>query len=132
MWRVFKKDFIYLFLERGGREGESEGEKHCCVRQTSNSCLLHTPNWGPVPQPRHVPWLRMEPAAFWFAGPHSIHWAITAKARGKIFMAFTDVLNFAILFHCSYTYADIHWEYWQKETSLSLFLLFSFTSSHVL
>ena len=27
---LFKKDFIYLFLERGG-EGETEGEKHQCV-----------------------------------------------------------------------------------------------------
>ena len=27
---IFKKDFIYLFLERG-REGEREGEKHQCV-----------------------------------------------------------------------------------------------------
>ena len=24
-------------------------------------CLLHTPNWGPVPQPRHVPRLGTEP-----------------------------------------------------------------------
>ena len=28
---IFLKDFIYLFLERGGREGEREGEKHQCV-----------------------------------------------------------------------------------------------------
>ena len=28
--QLFKKDFIYLFLERG-REGEREGEKHQCV-----------------------------------------------------------------------------------------------------
>ena len=27
---IFKKYFIYLFLERG-REGEREGEKHQCV-----------------------------------------------------------------------------------------------------
>ena len=49
-----KKDFIYLFLER--REGrEREGEKHRCERETLISCLLHAPNWGPGPQPKHVP-----------------------------------------------------------------------------
>ena len=30
MCTIFKKDFIYLFLERG-RKGEREGEKHQCV-----------------------------------------------------------------------------------------------------
>ena len=30
LFLIFKKDFIYLFLERG-REGEREGEKHQCV-----------------------------------------------------------------------------------------------------
>ena len=34
--------FIYLFLERG-REGESEGEKHQCERETSIDCLLRKP-----------------------------------------------------------------------------------------
>ena len=45
-----KKDFIYLFLERG--EGkEKERETLMCA------CLSHAPCWGPGPQPRHVPWL---------------------------------------------------------------------------
>ena len=43
----FFKDFIY-FRERG-REGEKEGEK-----PQSILCVLHTPCWGPGPQPRHV------------------------------------------------------------------------------
>ena len=45
----FFKDFIYLFLE--GKEGRKRG------RETLISCLSHAPNWGPGPQPRHVPWL---------------------------------------------------------------------------
>ena len=36
-------------------------------------CLLYSPNWGPGSQPRHVPWLGIEPAALWFTGWHSIH-----------------------------------------------------------
>ena len=42
----FKKDFIYLFLEKG--EGK-EREKHQCV------VASRAPYWGPSPQPRHVP-----------------------------------------------------------------------------
>ena len=30
------------------------------MRETSVSCLLHTPNRGPGLHPRHVPWPRME------------------------------------------------------------------------
>ena len=63
----FKKDFMYLFLERGeGRE--KEGEKHPCARDTSRSYLLHTPNWGPGPHYRPMPWLGIEPVTFQFAG----------------------------------------------------------------
>ena len=29
-------------------------------------CLSCGPHWGPGPQPRHVPWLVIEPATFWF------------------------------------------------------------------
>ena len=44
----FKKDFIYLFLERG-KVGRKKGrERSMC------GCLLHTSYWGPGPQPRHV------------------------------------------------------------------------------
>ena len=42
----FFKDFIF---RKRGREGEREGEKHQYVVA---SCA---PNWGPGPQPRHVP-----------------------------------------------------------------------------
>ena len=64
----FLKDFIYLFIftERG--------------RATSTSCLSHPPNWGPGKQPRHVPWLGIEPATCWFAGWCPSHWATPARA----------------------------------------------------
>ena len=71
---IFKKDFIYLFVFRErGREGEREGEKHQCVRETSISCLFYAPNQGPGLQPRHVPSLGIEPATSWFTGLLSIH-----------------------------------------------------------
>ena len=38
------------------------------------------PNWGPGPQPRHVPWLGIEPVTLWFTGWCSIHWATPARA----------------------------------------------------
>ena len=73
----FKNLFIYLFLERG--EGRERG------RETSMcGCLSHTFHWGPGPQPRHVPWLGIEPVTLWFADWHSIHWATPARAKPKV------------------------------------------------
>ena len=43
-------------------------------------CLSHIRYWGPGPQPGHVPWLGMEPVTLWFAGLHSIHSTIPARA----------------------------------------------------
>ena len=64
---------FYYFLERG-KGGRKRG------RETSvcgwPSCVPHQ---GPGPQPRHVSWLGIEPATFWFAGPCSIHWATPAR-----------------------------------------------------
>ena len=73
---IFKKDFIYLFLEKG--EGK-EREKHQCV------VASRAPYWGPSPQPRHVPWLGIGLQILWFIGPHSIHWAIPARALCAFF-----------------------------------------------
>ena len=42
-------------------------------------CLL----LGPDPQPRHVPWLGIEPVTLWFAGCHSFHWTIPTRAKAK-------------------------------------------------
>ena len=56
-----KKDFIYLFLERGeGRAKERE-------RIISVWLPLTWPHWGPGPQARHVPWLGIEPVTLCFA-----------------------------------------------------------------
>ena len=69
----FFKDFIYLFLERGeGREKRKE---------PMYGSLSHAPYWGPGPQPRHVPWLGIQPATLWFAGWHSIHLATPARVQ---------------------------------------------------
>ena len=46
----FKRFYLFIFRE-GGREGDREGEKH----RSAASCLSHDRNWGPGPQPRHVP-----------------------------------------------------------------------------
>ena len=71
--------YLFIFRERG-REGEREGEKHWCVRDTSIGCLSNAPSWGPGPQPRHVSSLGIKTVPFWFTGQHSIHWATPARA----------------------------------------------------
>ena len=43
-------------------------------------CLSWAPNWGPGPQPKHVPQKGIEPATPCFAGWHSIHCATQARA----------------------------------------------------
>ena len=48
--------------------------------KTSISCLLHTPSQGPGLQPRHVPWLGIEPGTFWFMEWCSTHWAAPVGA----------------------------------------------------
>ena len=61
--------FIYLFFERKrGRETSMCG------------CLSCTPNWGPGPQSRHMPWLGIKLATLWFTGQRSIHWSTPARA----------------------------------------------------
>ena len=57
-YRIFLKDFIYLFLgRRGGRE--KERERNINVKLPL-SCPL------PGLQPRHVSWLGIEPVTLWF------------------------------------------------------------------
>ena len=65
--------FIFLFLERG-KGGKKKGKKHQCV------VASHAPPyWGHDPQPRHVPWLGIEPVTFCVTSLSSIHWAIPAR-----------------------------------------------------
>ena len=69
----FKRFYLFVFRERG-REREREGEKHYVVASHA------PPHWGPALQPRHVPWLGIEPVTLLFASWHSIHWATPARA----------------------------------------------------
>ena len=41
--------------------------------------LSSAPYWGPGPQPRHVPWLGIELATFWFTGLRSVHCTTPAR-----------------------------------------------------
>ena len=88
----FLRFYLFTFRKRG-RKGEREGEQHRCINWLP---LSHAPNWGPGPQPRHMPWLGIELATFQFAGQHSIHWATPARAIShfiyKLWVG-TDLLN---------------------------------------
>ena len=80
----FKKYFVYLFLESG--EGREEERK-----RNISVWLPPTPhNWAPGLQPRHVPWLGIEPATLWFTGQHSVHWATPARAAVLFRIALQD------------------------------------------
>ena len=62
---LFFKDFIYLFLESGEREGERKGEKHQCVVA---SC---TPSTGDLAcNPGMCPRLGIELATLGLTEPH--------------------------------------------------------------
>ena len=84
----FFKDFIYLSLEEG-KGGRKRG------RETSVcGCFSHTPYWGPGLQPRHVPWLGIQPVTLWFTGSHSTHWVTPARAN-PFFCPFQIFDNFS-------------------------------------
>ena len=72
IYLFFKMFFLFIFLEGGG-EGETG-------RETSISCLFPAPNWGPGPQPRHVPRPGIQPRTFQFAGWCPTHWATLVRA----------------------------------------------------
>ena len=76
-----KKDINFFFLERGEGKRKRRRETSLCMI----SCLSHTPNWGPGPQPRQMSWLGIEPATFQFKGQYSVHWAISSRASGDKF-----------------------------------------------
>ena len=50
----FFNKILFIFRKRG-REGEREGKKHGCERETSIDCLSHALTQGLNPQSRHVP-----------------------------------------------------------------------------
>ena len=52
-----------------------------------DGCFSHSPNWEPSLQPRHVPWLGIEPMNLWFAGQSSINrwnsWFLKSKPYAR-------------------------------------------------
>ena len=72
----FKVLFI-CFWRKGGRKRRRETSVCGYL-----SCVLY---WGPGPQPRHVPWLGIEPGTLWFTGQPSVHWATPARANSSNF-----------------------------------------------
>ena len=84
-WIFFFKDFIY-FLER---RGERKRETSMC------GCLSRAPHWGPGPQPRHMPWLGIEPATPWFTGRHWFHWATAARAKEIKSLKIKEIINYS-------------------------------------
>ena len=66
-----------LFIFREEKGGRKRGRETLMC-----GCHLSAPYWWPGLQPRHVPWLGIEPVTLWFAGRHSIHWATPARADG--------------------------------------------------
>ena len=71
---LLKKDFIYLFLDKG--EGkEKERERNINVWLPLMSLTLGDLARNPGMCPR----LGIEPATLWFAGPRSIPWATPAR-----------------------------------------------------
>ena len=80
--KLYFLKILFIYIQRD-EKGEREGEKHPCVRETSIAWLSHTPNWGPGPQPRHVPWWGIKLVTFWFTGQHATHWATPARCAIK-------------------------------------------------
>ena len=69
-------------------------------------CLSCAPSQGPGLQPRHVPWLGIEPATLWLAGPCSIHWDTPARA----YLHFYDSFSFYCSDGCFLLpYLPNHW-----------------------
>ena len=58
--------------------------------------LSHTHYWGPGLQPRHVPWLGIEPVTLWLAGQHALHWATPASVEILYFEDTSRILCFII------------------------------------
>ena len=76
----FVYNFIYLFLERG-TGGEKRERNISALEKHQLGASPTPPNWGPGPQPRHMPQRGIELATFQLAGWHPVHWATPAKTR---------------------------------------------------
>ena len=72
-----KRFYLFIFREKGGRK---RGRETAMWERNIDWLPPACPNQGPGLQPRHVPWLGIEPVTFLFAGCCSIHWATAARA----------------------------------------------------
>ena len=89
-----KKIFFKLIFRERGKGGRKRG------RETSIGCLSCAPDRGPVPQPRLVPWLGIEPATFRSIGQHSIHRAPSARTLVFSLVSYTCM--------CVHTHTHTH------------------------
>ena len=94
---MFKMELLfkifYLFNFRG-EEGEREGEKYLCARETLIGCLSHSPNQGLGLQSRNVPWPGIEPVTFLLAGWNPL----SHTSEGKIIQLFFNYLSASLFF----------------------------------
>ena len=72
----------------------------CWPGSASCGCLLHTPNWGPGPQPKHMLWLGIKLMTVWFTGRHSIHWATSARRWLIFYDHFSATINTFLQYDC--------------------------------
>ena len=99
-----------------------------------------TPNWGPGPQPRHVPWLGIKLATFLFAGQRSVHWATPARATPTFLIPPTQTTyrrispaqagfsSFALLYQCSAWHLVLETSIMPQNQNVESQTLFAFLS----
>ena len=87
LWIVLfsKKDFIYLFLERGEWR-EKEWKRNIDMREKHQLVASSTyPDLGRNLQPRHVPWSGIKLVTFCFAGRNPTNWPTLVRAMNRTF-----------------------------------------------
>ena len=72
---------LFIYFQREGKGGRKGG------REASVGCLSHTPDEGPGPQPRNLPWLGIELATFLFLEQSPAHRAAPVRAWMGLFKA---------------------------------------------
>ena len=89
--------------------------------------ISHDPHWRPGPQPKHVPWLGIELATLWFAGPCSILLSYNQPRLGEVYDYTFDLLIISILVRIAIS----SWFYLSKWYVFRNFPI-SFTLSHLM
>ena len=95
-------------------------------------CRLEAPCWGPDLQPRHVPWLGMEPTTLWFTGLRSIHWATPATELHQavyvhlLQFLFVSIIYIFFIFFPSVFYNFLSTGFLHRWLNLFLGILFYF------